>query len=317
MTVLSPTVDLTQDYTERTTLRINSASTRSPPRPIPARAATATGSTATARKSALSVTRKYRRHESDGGRRLQQGKLLPRDDAAHLGVARSGERQHHGRRRLLVLAEPADACTRRPTAENQYQSGGFVSITQTLSKTSIAQLGYEIGHIAGYQNNPFLRADVNGVMVLGQVPDSRTRQTLSARLRQALPADTYLEADYRHYFDDWHVTSNTVSVGLSHHFGRPVAGEFRLPPLRPDRLPISGRPSTPACRSTTPPISASSHSPRTPTRAASCSRRRRSGGGCRKALRLNIQYERYQADNGFQAGILSTGLRMPVKVLNR
>ena len=71
---------------------------------------------------------------------------------------------------------------------------------------------------AGYQNNPYLRADVNGVMVLGQVPDLRTRQTLSARLRQALPADTYLEADYRRYFDDWQVTSNTVSVGLSHYF---------------------------------------------------------------------------------------------------
>ena len=55
-------------------------------------------------------------------------------------------------------------------------------------------------------------------MVLGQVPDLRTRQTLTARIRQALPADTYLEADYRHYFDDWQVTSNALTVGLSHHF---------------------------------------------------------------------------------------------------
>ena len=57
-------------------------------------------------------------------------------------------------------------------------------------------------------------------MVLGHVPDARTRQTLTARLRQALPADTFLEADYRRYFDDWQLTSNTLSVGLSHHFRR-------------------------------------------------------------------------------------------------
>ena len=91
-------------------------------------------------------------------------------------------------------------------------------MTQTLTKSTIAQAGYELAHIAGYQNNPYLRADVNGVMVLGNVPDARTRQTLSARLRQALPAATYAEADYRRYVDDWQVKSNTVSVGLSHYF---------------------------------------------------------------------------------------------------
>src|SRR5438445_1087535 len=84
---------------------------------------------------------------------------------------------------------------------------------------TIAQVGYELGKINGYQDNPYLRANVNGALLLGHVPDSRTRQTLSARLRQALPADTYLEADYRRYFDDWQVKSNTLDVGASDHFG--------------------------------------------------------------------------------------------------
>jgi hypothetical protein len=65
-----------------------------------------------------------------------------------------------------------------PDTENQYQSGGFATVTQTLSKTSIVQLGYELQHIAGFQDNPFLRADVNGELVLGHVP-TRTRQTFS------------------------------------------------------------------------------------------------------------------------------------------
>ena len=83
-------------------------------------------------------------------------------------------------------------------------------MTQTLSKTTIAQAGYEIGHIGGYLNNVYLRANVNGEMVLGKVPDTRTRQTISARVRQALPAETFLEADYRRYSDDWQVHSNTL-----------------------------------------------------------------------------------------------------------
>ena len=106
-----------------------------------------------------------------------------------------------------------------PDVENQYQRGGFGSVTQVLSRTTIVEAGYEVGQISGYLNNPYLRANVDGVMVLGQVPDSRIRQTLSARLRQGLPADTYLEADYRRYLDDWQVQSNTFSVGVSHHFG--------------------------------------------------------------------------------------------------
>jgi hypothetical protein len=30
---------------------------------------------------------------------------------------------------------------------------------------------------------------------------------------------------------------------------------------------------------------------------------------------LTLQYERYQADNGFTAGIFSTGIRVPLKLL--
>src|SRR5207253_1889441 len=41
-----------------------------------------------------------------------------------------------------------------PKGASQYQGGGFVSATQTLSKTTIAQLGYEIGRISGYQSSP-------------------------------------------------------------------------------------------------------------------------------------------------------------------
>jgi len=200
-----------------------------------------------------------------------------------------------------------------PDHENQYASDGYGTVTQTLSKTTIVQAGYELARITGYQDNPYLRADVNGEMVVGHVPDTRTRQTLSARIRQALPADTYLEADYRHYFDDWQVGSNTVSVGLSHYLNRewllnvsyrhydqtaayfyqptyvgPVptyyTADFRLTPFASNDF--SGK------------VIVTPHGQLLWFPA---------GTG------LMVQYERYRADNGFEAGILSTGLQVPLK----
>ena len=102
--------------------------------------------------------------------------------------------------------------------ENQAAHSAFATLTQTLSKYTIVQLGYELGSITGYQSNPFLRTTVDGVKMVGVHPDERMRHALTARLRQALPADTYLEADFRRYFDDWDVKANTWSVGLSHEF---------------------------------------------------------------------------------------------------
>jgi hypothetical protein len=197
--------------------------------------------------------------------------------------------------------------------ESQYQQGAFVSLTQTLSKSTIAQIGYELGAISGYQNNPFLRANVNQTMTLGQVPDSRVRQTLTARLRQALPADSYLEADYRHYFDDWQIHSDTLTLGLSHHFARELTGafdyrrygqtgasfyqpqytgpvpkyftaDFRLAPFNSDlytgKLIITPQGSFLSL----------------PAESA-----------------LTLQYDRYVSDNGFQSAIFSAGVRVPFK----
>ncbi len=151
--------------------------------------------------------------------------------------------------------------------ENQQAQSAFATVTQTLSKNTIVQLGYELGHITGYQSNPFLRTTVDGIKMVGVHPDVRTRHALTARVRQALPADTYLEADFRRYFDDWQVHANTWSAGLSHEFGPKVtlAGIYR-------RHAQTGayfyEPSYTGARSTTRPTSASSRSTRTCTRAA-------------------------------------------------
>ena len=202
-----------------------------------------------------------------------------------------------------------------PDRANQYQSGGFVQITQTLSKTTIGQAGYEIGYLSGYLNNVYLRANVDGVMVLGQVPDTRTRQTISARVRQALPAETFLEADYRRYSDDWQVHSNTLDVGLSHRFAQALlaavsyrrydqTGAFFWAPQ------YTGAPQDDTADFRLEPFNSNDYSARVMITPKGPWFFLPEGSG------LTVQYERYQADNGFQAGIFSTGVRVPITLLH-
>ena len=106
--------------------------------------------------------------------------------------------------------------------ETQQSLDGYVSVSQSWTKRTVTQFGYELNQVNGYQTNPFLRTSVNGVMTVGNSPDARTRHAITARLRQALPGDTFFEADYRRYHDTWSIDSDTYSVGLSHHFGGAV-----------------------------------------------------------------------------------------------
>ena len=142
VTVLSPTVDLTQDYTERTNLRINYGLDA-----ISAASDSCVRCHSDGVNSQRQVGRplghaEVRRPEADVRRRLQQGELLSRDDRPRLAVARSGERQHDRRRRLLVLAESADAAPAADTRTST-RAAAFISVTQTLTKSTIAQAGYE------------------------------------------------------------------------------------------------------------------------------------------------------------------------------
>jgi hypothetical protein len=313
VTVLSPTVDLSQDYTERTSLRVTfgvdaiSAASDSCAR------CHQQGVRSRRQVAGFSLTRKLEdwkftlggAYSQENFYRATTGMTSLSRDLAKGNTTVAGGFSFSLNQPLL---HP------QPTRENQYASDGYVSVTQTLTKTTIAQAGYELARINGYQDNPFLRTSVNGVMVVGQVPDLRTRQTVTARLRQALPADTFLEADYRRYVDDWQLTSNTLSVGLSHrvaerwllnvayrrngqtgaYFYQPsyvgfpqyFTGDFRLEPFHSNnytgKLLITPKGQL---------------------------------WGLPAGTGWLVQYDRYRADNGFEASILTTGVKVPLKLL--
>ena len=315
VTVLSPTVDLTQDFTERTSLRINygvdaiSAASDSCAR------CHRDGVNSHRQELGLSATRKC------GDLKLTFGGAYSKENfyRATTGLTSVSRDLANGNTTVaggFSFSVNQPMLHPLPDYANQYQSSGFGSVTQTLSKTTIVQAGYEVGHFSGYQNNPYLRANVSGVMLLGQVPDARTRQTLSARLRQALPADSYVEADYRRYFDDWQVKSNTISVGASHHFGPQwllnvayrrydQTGAFFWAPQ------YTGIPQFYTADFRLEPFTSNDYSGRVVFTPKSQWWWLPEGTG------LTAQYERYLADNGFTAGIVSTGLRVPIKILSK
>lgn len=312
VTVLSPTVDLSQDFTERTSLRLNygvdaiSAASDSCVR------CHRDGVNSHRQEVGLSVTRKFNDLKFTLGGAYSQENFY-RATTALTSVSRdlAGGNTTVAGGFSFSLNQPILHPT--PDRENQYASDGYASVTQTLTKTTIVQAGYEIGRVSGYQDNPFLRANVSGTLVLGQVPDLRTRQTITGRLRQALPADTYLEADYRHYFDDWQVVSNAVTVGLSHHVNPQwiVAGSYRRYVqtgaffYQPQ---YSGIPTYYTADFRLEPFASNNYTGKVVFTPAGSLWWLPEGTG------LTLQYERYQADNGFTAGVLSTGLRVPVKV---
>ncbi len=217
VTVLSPTVDLTKDFSDRTGVRLKfgvdaiTAASDGCARCHPS------GANNSRVAFGASVVRKYGDTKFTYGGEYGQEKFY----RSTTGLASISRDLNKGNTTVaggfaFSLNQPQLHPT--DTTENQVATNAFVSATQTVTRTTIVQGGYEFANINGYQTDPFLRVPVNGVMVVGNTPDLRTRHTFSVRVRQALPADTYLEADYRRYHDTWAIDSNAISLGLSHHF---------------------------------------------------------------------------------------------------
>ena len=309
VTVLSPLVDLDKDFTDRSGLKVKfgvdgiTAASDS--------CARCHGDHANNQRTFVDAS--YRRKFGD--LKLEIGGEVSRErfyaaDTGMITVSRDFNKAN------TTIAGGYSFSFNRPklhpsdNVEHQFSHDAFVSVTQTVSKSTVVQAGYELNQVTGYQSSPFLRTHVNGIMQLGVTPDSRTRHAVVGRIRQALPADTYLEADYRRYFDSWQLDSNAYSVGLSHYFtpklmvgasyrkydqtgtyfyqpeylGSPTyfTGDFRLAPFTSGMY--TGKLSF------------------TPERF---------WFGLKKGTTFEGQYERYTANNGFKAATLSLGLRIP------
>lgn len=313
VTVLSPTVDLDRDFTDRTGLRVRfgvdaiSAASDSCIRCHPQ------GADNQRLYASTSLTRKRGDTSYSLGGEFSKEKFYLANTAmasitrtlndANTTVA--GGYSFSWNRPAL---HPSDV------AENQFAQNAYVAVTQTLTRSTIAQVGYEISTINGYQSNPFLRALLNGVRVVGEAPDHRLRHTLTARVRQALPAATYLEADYRYYTDDWDLTAHSLSLGLSHYLTPHwlASGTYRRHTQTGTYFyapSYTGTPEFFTADFRLFPFDSNLYTGRLVYTPAG----RLFGGMFPEGSGVTLQYEYYAATTGFEAVTVSTGLRIPLK----
>ncbi len=310
VTVLSPSGDLSKDFTDRTSLRVKFGVDS---------VSSASDSCARChdnspndlrRYVSASITRKF------GDTKLNVGGELSIENFYGSNTLMASASRDFNKGNTTVAAGYSLSWSRpqlhpTKTTKNQLSHDVFVSITQTITKSTIVQLNYEYNLISGFQASPYLRTKVNGLMQVGNSPDLRSRHAMALRFRQALPGNSFLDADLRHYFDDWSIKSNSVQVGLSHYVspsallavsyrrytqtgayfyqpqysGMPAlfTGDFRLAPF--DSNLYAGRITI------------------TP----------RNGlfGLLPSGTAVSFEYQRYVANTGFQAAIFSTGFRIP------
>lgn len=311
VTVLSPDVLVNKDFTDRTAVRIKfgvdaiTAASDSCARCHPE------GSNNGRVVGGLSLVRKYGDSKVTAGAEFSKELFY----AATTLLTSASRDLHNGNTTVAGgFSYSLNQPQLHPSEESKLQQSvdAFASLTQSWTKTTITQVGYEVNQVNGYQSNPFLRTKLNDVFTVGQTPDTRTRQAFTARLRQALPAQTFLEADFRHYLDSWSVNSNALSIGLSHHFGDRVVGggsyrwydqsgaffyapsytgspqyftgDFRLFPFNSDQY--------------------TGHVSITPRNGIFMMPR---------GTVLKLQYERYLATTKFQAGVFTAGFQIPLK----
>lgn len=311
VTVLSPAVDLDKDFTDRTGLRIRF------------------GVDAISAASDSCI-----RCHPDGAtnqRTFINGSLIRKygDTSWSLGGELSKERFYTATTGLTSISRTFNEANttiaggysfsyNQPVlhpsefTESQIAQAGFVAVTQTLTRSTIVQAGYELASINGYQSNPYLRALVDGVRIVGVAPDERLRQTWTARLRQALPASTYLEADYRRYVDDWDLSANTWSFGLTREASPRwlVSGSYRRHRQTGTSFyqPFyTGNPEFFTADFRLFPFSSDLYTGRVVFTPAN-----RLFGMLPEGSGLTLQYEFYRATTGFEAATFSTGFRIPL-----
>lgn len=311
VTVLSPTVDLDKDFTDRTGVRIKFGVDAITAASDSCARCHQEGARNQRRVGSVNVTRKF------GDTQLSVGGEYSTENFYRSTTLMTSLTRNLNAGNTTVAGgfsfswnQPQLHPSR--ATETQLEPDGFVAVTQTLSKTTIAQAGYELSHISGYQTDPFLRVMLNGQLVIGNVPDQRTRQTFSVKLRQALPADTFLQADYRRYHDTWSLNSNDVTVGVTHHFSPVVLAGFSYRWYDQSAVyfyqpEYFGAPEFFSADFRLIPFTSGVYSGSvvlTPH-----------GGLWRlpDGTAVTVQYDRYRASTGFEAGILSTGLRVPWK----
>lgn len=95
-----------------------------------------------------------------------------------------------------------------------------LGITGILTPTTVLNLDYEAQSDNGYLANPYYSARIFGASIEEKVPEVRTSQALAIRLAQSFTSRLSLAADYRYFWDSWHINAHTLESRISFQLGR-------------------------------------------------------------------------------------------------
>jgi len=109
-------------------------------------------------------------------------------------------------------------------AETRTMAEVLFGITQVIDRYTLAQVNLGFSQSDGYHNDPYKIVSVldsngdliatnglNGRYIYENRPDTRSKQTLFARVKRDIGGDV-LDASYRFLNDDWGITSHTFDV---------------------------------------------------------------------------------------------------------
>lgn len=95
--------------------------------------------------------------------------------------------------------------------------GTQLTFSQVLDPDTLAQAGYEVAYLSGYQASPYRFVGIDGLCdgtalqcVPERVPDRRVRHALLTGVRRALGSRWSAGLSYRYYLDGWQLSSHTI-----------------------------------------------------------------------------------------------------------
>jgi hypothetical protein len=102
-----------------------------------------------------------------------------------------------------------------------YTNGVDVGLTQVFSASNEGRVTLSYADAQGYLADPyaFIQVGTQDLPVPARHPEERQRVDAALILKQALPWDAAVEADYRYYQDSWSVQAHTIELAWSQQLG--------------------------------------------------------------------------------------------------
>lgn len=120
----------------------------------------------------------------------------------------------------------ADEDTATPPDTKTTLHGNLVA-TLVVTPTTLLRVGAETNVVRGLQHSPYRNVYAGGGNVPEVHPDERHRSDVFAKVSQYFRNRSSVRASFRHYHDDWGVTSQTYGVRLHQYVGDEIVARYR------------------------------------------------------------------------------------------